>query len=48
MRDYQPIRRAVTSRCSIECPCPAKAAPIDSKPGRYQPPDTLLAFLETL
>jgi site-specific recombinase XerD len=26
----------------------AKAAPIDSKPGRYRPPDTLLAFLETL
>ena len=26
----------------------AKAAPIDSKPGRYQPPDTLLAFLEAL
>jgi integrase len=26
----------------------AKAAPIDSKPGRYRPPDTLLAFLEAL
>ncbi len=26
----------------------ARAAPIDSKPGRYRPPDTLLAFLETL
>ncbi len=26
----------------------AKAAPIDSKPGRYRPPDKLLAFLEAL
>ncbi len=26
----------------------AKTTPIDSKPGRYRPPDTLLAFLETL
>ena len=26
----------------------AKAAPIDTKPGRYRPPDTLLAFLEAL
>jgi site-specific recombinase XerD len=26
----------------------ARAAPIDSKPGRYRPPDTLLAFLEAL
>ena len=26
----------------------AKAAPIDSTPGRYRPPDTLLAFLEAL
>jgi site-specific recombinase XerD len=26
----------------------ARAAPIDSTPGRYRPPDTLLAFLETL
>ncbi len=26
----------------------AKAAPIDSKPGRYRPPDTLLASLEAL
>jgi integrase/recombinase XerD len=26
----------------------AKAAPIDSRPGRYRPPDTLLAFLEAL
>jgi len=24
----------------------AQAAPIDSKPGRYRPPDALLAFLE--
>jgi integrase len=26
----------------------AKAAPIDSTPGRYRPPDKLLAFLEAL
>ena len=26
----------------------AKAAPIDSKPGRYRPPDALLAFLQAL
>jgi integrase/recombinase XerD len=26
----------------------AKAAPIDTKPGRYRPPDKLLAFLEAL
>jgi hypothetical protein len=26
----------------------AKAAPIDSKPGRYRPPDAPLAFLEAL
>lgn len=26
----------------------ARAAPIDSKPGRYRPPDALLAFLESL
>lgn len=26
----------------------AKAAPIDSKPGRYRPPDPLLRFLEGL
>jgi integrase/recombinase XerD len=26
----------------------ARAAPIDSKPGRYRPPDQLLAFLEAL
>jgi integrase len=26
----------------------AKAAPIHSKPGRYRPPDKLLAFLEAL
>ena len=26
----------------------AKAAPIDSKPGRYRPPDPLLRFLESL
>ena len=25
-----------------------RATPIDTKPGRYQPPDTLLAFLEHL
>ena len=26
----------------------AKAEPIDSKPGRYRPPDPLLRFLESL
>ena len=26
----------------------ARTAPLDSKPGRYQPPDALLAFLEAL
>ena len=26
----------------------ARTTPLDSKPGRYQPPDTLLAFLEAL
>ena len=26
----------------------ARIAPIDSAPGRYRPPDTLLAFLEAL
>jgi len=26
----------------------ARAAPIDSTPGRYRPPDQLLAFLEAL
>jgi hypothetical protein len=25
---------------------PARTTPIDTKPGRYQPPDQLLAFLE--
>ena len=26
----------------------ARAAPLGTKPGRYRPPDTLLAFLESL
>lgn len=26
----------------------ARTAPVDTKPGRYRPPDTLLAFLEAL
>lgn len=26
----------------------ARTAPMDVKPGRYRPPDTLLAFLESL
>jgi hypothetical protein len=26
----------------------ARTTPLDAKPGRYRPPDTLLAFLEAL
>jgi hypothetical protein len=43
-----PISDSAITDLSIKERALARTTPTSSKPGRYQPPDSLLAFLESL